>query len=296
MINFESHFIDKGSYKLHFKRIYKHKTGKAIFLLHGSIEDGRIFYSKSGKGLAPFLAEHGYDVYVADLRGKGQSTPKIDQDSEFGQQEAIMEDMPDFIHGIESLKGASISFFMAHSWGGVILLSYLARFDYDQLQGIVLFGSKRDVRVQNMYRWINIDLLWNRLGTYMVNKYGFLPAVKYKVGSDNESGPFFLQVNKWVYSKDWIDQFDGFNYAEALQQKALPPILSLTGSKDTHSGHPKDVKRLLVEIGSKEHHTFKLVGKSNGYTVNYDHINLLTHPKAKDEHFQDVIDWLNTQK
>ena len=52
--------------------------GKAIgnvFLLHGSIENGRIFYSENNKGLAPFLARNGYDVYVGDLRGRGKSKP-----------------------------------------------------------------------------------------------------------------------------------------------------------------------------------------------------------------------------
>ena len=40
---------------LFLKRIYQNKDGPVLFFLHGSIENGRIFYSNSGKGLAPFL-------------------------------------------------------------------------------------------------------------------------------------------------------------------------------------------------------------------------------------------------
>ena len=58
-------------------------------MVHGMVEDGRIFYHKSGKGLACYLAKQGYDVYVVDLRGIGQSTPKISADSDHGQTEPL---------------------------------------------------------------------------------------------------------------------------------------------------------------------------------------------------------------
>ncbi|MBK6265401.1 alpha/beta fold hydrolase [Marivirga sp. S37H4] len=293
MIITESHFIDKGQYQLHARRFYTPTAKESIFLLHGSIEDGRIFYSKSGKGLAPFLAERGYDVFVGDLRGKGKSTPKISPGSKFGQKEAIMEDMPDFISYIQSIKGNKPEYMMAHSWGGVIILSYLARFKHEGLKGKVFFGSKRDVKVNNIHKWFNIDLLWNKVGTYLVKKHGYLPATKFKIGSDNEAKDFYLQVNRWVYSDEWKDHEDGFDYAKALQKQNLAPLLSLTGSKDTHSGHPKDVERLLKEIGDQPNHHFKVVGRKHGYKNDYDHINLLIHPDAPKDHFIEVADWIS---
>jgi len=63
--------------KLHLKRFFNDKMGQPVVMLHGSIENGKIFYSSSGKGLAPFLADQGYDVFVPDFRGKGKSTPPI---------------------------------------------------------------------------------------------------------------------------------------------------------------------------------------------------------------------------
>lgn len=292
MIHFDSHFIAKNNYQLHFKRIYQQTDGPSIMLIHGSMEDGRIFYSKSGKGLAPFLAEMGFDVFVIDLRGKGKSTPSINSSSTFGQREAILEDMPDFIQGISKISGNKPSFFITHSWGGVIALSYIARFSYPELKGMVFFGSKRDVRVINFKRLLNIDLLWNIVGTFLVKRYGYLPSVKYKVGSDNESKNFYHEVNRWVYSKDWTDHLDGFDYALTLKEKNLPPILSITGAKDTHSGHPKDVKRLLFEIGDQDIHQFQLIGKKQGFKHDYDHINLLTHKEARNDHFMQVYQWL----
>lgn len=292
MVLMDSLYIEHEDYTLHVKHIHTGKKGTPVFLLHGSIEDGRIFYSKSGKGLAPFLAEHGFDAYVADLRGRGKSTPKIDETAEHGQREAILEDLPAFISFITDHNGKSPKHFLAHSWGGVLLLSYLARFENPDVQSMILFGSKRDVRVQNLYKWFNIDFLWNRMGTYLVHKYGYLPAVKYKVGSDNEAKNFYLQINNWVYSQDWIDMHDGFDYGGKLREMSLPATLYLTGAKDTHSGHKKDVKRLKAEVGDKPTDDFRLIGKKTGYQFDYDHINLLTHPKAREDHFPDVVNWM----
>ncbi|HIN39000.1 MAG TPA: esterase, partial [Flavobacteriales bacterium] len=42
--------------KLHVKRFFTDKKGQPVLMLHGSIENGKIFYSSSGKGLAPYLA------------------------------------------------------------------------------------------------------------------------------------------------------------------------------------------------------------------------------------------------
>ena len=127
-IRAESIFIPINSEEiLHLKHIYKHTNGTPIFLLHGAIENGKIFYSDSGKGLAYFLAEKGYDVYVADLRGRGKSTPNISKDSTFGQMEIICEDIPSFADEINKRRGKTKQIWMAHSWGGVLISSFLAR-------------------------------------------------------------------------------------------------------------------------------------------------------------------------
>src|SRR4026208_2216064 len=112
---------------LHLKRFCGNPLGPVIFMLHGTIENGRIFYSKNGKGLAPFLAKQGYDVFVADLRGRGLSTPSISRNSKFGLTECIQEEIPAFLDEIKKIRGDAPLHWIAHSWGGILLLSYYAR-------------------------------------------------------------------------------------------------------------------------------------------------------------------------
>lgn len=76
--------------QLHMRRFFREdldtSRAESILMLHGAIENGRIFYrggertdvnAVNRKGLAPFLAAHGFDVFVGELRGRGLSKPLI---------------------------------------------------------------------------------------------------------------------------------------------------------------------------------------------------------------------------
>ena len=86
---------------LHIKRFYENAEGEPVFMIHGSIENGKIFYSKSGKGYAPYMASQGYDVFVVDLQGRGESTPTMNKNSHYGQLDVIKTDMPACIKKIQ---------------------------------------------------------------------------------------------------------------------------------------------------------------------------------------------------
>lgn len=304
-ITYQSHYIpvqqtDTGTGKvvdqLHLMRIYNPENiGLPVFMLHGSIENGRIFYSSNNKGLAPFLAEHGFDVYVGDLRGKGSSKPAIGPQSSFGQTEAITEDIPAFLHSIVKLRGPVPQFWVAHSWGGVLLSSYFARYpEYRHLvKGMVYFAVKRSVRVYNWQRFLVIDLIWKNLTQLLVSYYGYVPAKKYHLGSDDETANMYRQSLAWVKPKPWIDPVDGFDYGKAIKTAHLPLILYFAGKKDHYLGHPNDVKDFINESGSDKAR-FIILGESEGNLHDYDHISILTEPDARKDHFCAVLDFLRS--
>ena len=53
----QSLFIPCGAHQLHVRHIQPRVAvhGEPILMVHGAIENGRIFYTESGKGLACFL-------------------------------------------------------------------------------------------------------------------------------------------------------------------------------------------------------------------------------------------------
>jgi predicted alpha/beta hydrolase len=294
LINQESIFIDlEDNNKLHLKRFYTNDSGSVIFMLHGSIENGRIFYSNSGKGLAPFLAKLGFDVYVADLRGRGLSTPKIDNKSTFGQTDSIIKDIPLFIKKIEELRGKTHQHWIAHSWGGILLSSVFTRYheELSHIKSMTFFATKRQIKVFNFEKFIKIDIFWSLISKILIKKYGYLPAEKYSMGSDSETKKSYYQTAHWVKNNPWIDQEDNFDYGEEIKKITPPPLLSITGIKDFSLGHPKDCFNFVKEYG-EEYSNFKVLGIKFDNNHDYDHINILTHPKCEKDHFQEVYEWI----
>lgn len=96
--------------RLYLKRFQSAQCKGVVFMVHGSVENGRVFYSLSRKGIAPFLAAHGFDVFVVDLRGKGKSFPAIDKNAKYGQYEAITEDIPLCIDFIKNNRSGEVAF------------------------------------------------------------------------------------------------------------------------------------------------------------------------------------------
>ena len=290
----KSHFIPVSKDDtLHLRRIHRDPEGTPVFMLHGAIENGRIFYSESGKGLAPYLAGKGFDVYVADLRGRGASRPRLNRSSRYGQTEAITEDIPTFLNAIIDLRGEAPQHWLAHSWGGVLLSSYLARFPEHRrlVKSLVYFGTKRSVHAKNLHRLLMIDLGWKWLFSLVVGIAGYLPADKLKVGSDNETAKSHDHSKQWVKVGPWIDPDDGFDYASAIKQITLPPTWYIGAEGDRCLGHPEDVRRFILEAGEQDYR-FSILSLENGNLHDYGHIDMLTHADAVNDHFPMVAEWL----
>lgn len=296
MFEVSSVFVSLGdATALHLRRFTPQGVSDppSVFMLHGAIENGRVFYSHSGKGLAPFLAAAGFEVFVVDLRGRGKSRPPIGPGDRHGQTLHITEDIPACLDFIEAERGRPASFWVAHSWGGVLLNAVLARYPRHGagLLGQVFFGSKRCVRVRNWTRFVYIDLVWMRLCPLLGRIYGYVPARRWRFGSDNETVQSHRDSVAWVKPSPWRDTMDGFDYGQAIRQCALPPTLYIAGANDKALGHADDVRDFMRESG-QDNASFVLLSRANGNRRDYGHLDMLTAPEAATDHFPLVRDWM----
>ncbi|MCS3456197.1 pimeloyl-ACP methyl ester carboxylesterase [Aeromonas sp. BIGb0405] len=293
----DSHYVACGAHSLHLRQIGSTLVSQAepVLMVHGAIENGRIFYTESGKGLACFLARHGYQVYVADLRGRGQSEPSIAKVQDHGQHELITEDLPTLQAWIAARHPGHKVHWVAHSWGGVLMASTLVRFP-DLAAGIaslLFFGSKRGVSVQNPERWLKVDLFWNRLAPWLARSRGFLAARRLKIGADDEPLRYLEETIPWVKCGPWQDPYDGFAYDEAAERVPWPPLWLISAKADRVLGHPEDVHRFGAELGVRARPRHTRLGRDRGNRLDYDHINMLTAPQAIDDHFPEILRWLS---
>jgi pimeloyl-ACP methyl ester carboxylesterase len=283
----------KGGYDTRMHRFYPHEgRGIPILLLHGSIEDSRIFYSSSGKGFAPFLAQKGFDVFIPDLPGKGKSSPRASRNFDHSMQTCIDRDIPDYLDYIRKFYPDEQIRIGAHSWGGVIILAWYAKYGESQNIGpMVFFGTKRRIGILTPYRLFAVDLIWTIVGSVATALLGYLPAKTMRIGSDNEPRTYYFQTNRWVYSRKWKDIVSGEDLSILLTNKSIPDLLFYAGINDHFLGHPKDVKRLIEEVGSSNYELV-LLSKQNGHMKDYGHIDMLTAKECRNDHFPYAADWL----
>ncbi|MBQ1783430.1 MAG: alpha/beta fold hydrolase [Gammaproteobacteria bacterium] len=135
---------------------------KAVaLLLHGSLANGRIFYSLSGRGLAPFLARHGIACYVPDLRGRGRSLPTLSRHSRHGQWETVAIDIP-ALHGWVRQRHPQLPMrWLGHSWGGVMMVAAMARWPQlaTEVRSLALLASKRTLLQRSLSYHLQVNLI-----------------------------------------------------------------------------------------------------------------------------------------
>lgn len=281
-----------------FSAVHRFKTSQSripVLLIHGSMESSKIFYSKSGKGFAPYLAQKGFDVFAIDLAGKGQSHPLASKRFQYSQSDFIHRDMPRYMEYIQSIYPNTPIRIGAHSWGGVLALAWYAFYGNLHNTGpMVFFGTKRRIGVFHPKRFFMVDVMWSGIGYTVGNLLGFVPTGKLKLGIDDEPLRFFKQTNNWVYSKKWKDHKTGKDISALLRSKSKPPILHFAGIKDSVLGNPLDVERLVKETG-EENTEMIILGLNNGNLKDYGHNDMLTAKVAPDDHFEHAAKWFDKE-
>ena len=284
-------------HQLHMKRIVGSETGTPVLLLHGLVESGRIFYSDQGskrQGLAYLLAAKGYDVFIADLRGKGRSWPAVQSLKDYGLHEAIIEDMAALVYSVRKKRKDQPMIGLTHSWGGVLLLSFLSRFPdkRDQFAGLVHFGCKKTTQLDNFSKRALFEWIWARGFNKISQWRGYFPATSLKVGSANEAKRYFEQCMQWMLHSDWLDPEDGFDYGAAAKRAHLPPSLYFASDQDQYYGNPDDVRDFMQNLGPHDGRMVTL-GKHLGSRHNYGHVSMLMHHDADQDHFELLYQWLD---
>ena len=283
-----------GGQQLHLRRLSDNPDAPAVLLLHGLLEDGTIFYSRQGRGLAHYLAEQGFDTFIPDLRGKGRSWPPVSAWVNYRVGDAVNQDIPAILDTIQALKGAAPAFWITHAWGGVLASSVLARFPGYQasLNGLIHFGSHRVAIQRSLSRLTWLDGMWGWLASLVARCKGYMPGRGLRIGAENEFLGIQQDSSNWLQGGAWIDPQDQFDYGEALSKGLnFPPTLYFAPSADLARCNAADVKGFMREIG---HHNGRLVvlGMNLGNRHNYSQISMLTHPDAVHDHFPFMVNWM----
>lgn len=278
---------------LQVKRLHTDAAGPAVLMVHGLTQDSAVFCPRSGAGLAPFLAGAGFDVFVADLRGYGESLPALSPDSAVTQHQLVCEDLPALFELVDQHHPAESFFVVGHAWGCVMLAAALIREPawLERVTGFIDFAGRRVARGNGWQRKLMLDVLWGRLMPAIGRRKGVVPARAFGIGSADISMALHEGQTAWSRGAEWRDLEDGFDYALRLGELSWPAGLYLAGKDDRYLGHFDDVKAFARELGRHDTQMI-LLQKGTGCSRNYGHKDLLTHPQASLDHFPLVLAWM----
>lgn len=259
------------------------KSAPPVLMVHGTFSNRNFFLGGGSRGMATFLAQHGYDAWVAELRGHGRSgAAGLMQQWNF--EHWIRHDAPALIQGVLSATNSRSVIWLGHSAGGAIGLAYagLGEALSGAIAGLVMLATPAPTRPG---AW-HVPLA--AIGYGITRMVGRFPARALRIGPSDEHAGIMSQWLSWNVRGRWSGTDDTDFLANARQVRA--PVLAVAGSGD-FIAPPSACRRLLDAVGSGDK-ALVVCGRRSGFSRRYSHNRLVISNPARREVWPVITDWL----
>lgn len=288
-INIKSLTVQVGSHQLELRRCFlesRRPLGPPVFAVAGFLETVDIFFSRDGEaGLAPFLAALGYDVYLAELRGRGSSWPATGKGATWGLEDSVELDIPAHLQAVARQRPGEPQFWLGQGLGGLLLHEVYARKPAasPEVVGMIHFGTSRQLDFADRRK----SALYRRqcfAAQLMALLRGYV-GIPFSDPPRRETRSSLLTLRRWQQEVR-EQQEEG-----EAKRPQLPPSLYFANAASSLWGRPDDCRRWIAELGCHDGRLIT-VGKKEGNLRNYSSRELLQHPAACDDHFLQLQAWL----
>ena len=258
----------------------KNSLGIPIIVAHGTISNG-----SSVQDLAEHLFEQGFDCWVLEWGGHGESRAASSRNN---FESPAFNDTPTAIDYVLKETGHSQLNWVSHSGGGHLPLMYLARTPQHQhkLAGIVSIGAQATDGALKFSTKCRALLLWG-----ITRLLGNTPKSIVSVGTEGEPTLLLAQWSRWNLSQKWKG-VDGFEYMPALKSIKIPALI-VAGANDDIAP-PSGCRKFFDALGGEDN-SWLLCATANGFSKDYTHGQLVRGRAAKAEVFPKVANWLIEQ-
>lgn len=259
------------------------ERGVPVVLLHGSFSNRRFWYSPKGIGLGPYLARAGFDVWIAEMRGHGLS-PRNEGYRDNNVAQYVRYDLPAIADFIFEQTGQA-PHWLGHSLGGVVLAAALggSYLQTSRARSAALFGSQ----VSRIYWPLKLPPLeWG--ARLLLRSFPYLSGRRLKRGPEDEPIGLTLETLRWLKLFGRFGDADQDWWAGLTQVRV--PILAVGAAADQQD--PAWACRKLLEQCSAAPSQFLLLGKENGFSSDFGHIEMLVSKDAQREVWSLVEYWL----
>lgn len=199
--------------------------GQPVILLHGSFSNRRHWLSAEGEGVAAFLVEAGYDVWLPEMRGHGLSP--VNQDYSNNSLDRVIEyDLPAIQKFVVEQTGKKV-IYIAEELGGFSVLGSLALGAIDQstVSGCIYIEEEIPLSIRLNTRLFAKNALWR------FRKGGVVNGQTLGIGTENETYSTIKEYLRW-YSKPAFKNPAGLLLENAYREIAIPVLVVGRSSAD----------------------------------------------------------------
>ncbi len=257
--------------------------GIPVILLHGSFTNRGFWFSDKGKGFAGALLSAGYDPWMVEARGHGDS-PMNNLYSKNNIEMYSKFDLPSVQDFVAEQTGQK-AFWVGHSLGGVTLTTALAggHLDTEKVTGIILFGSQ----VSRYPMLLRVPGLRLAARLILLSKNRISGK---NIGPEQEPVGIAREFVRWAGLLHGWKSSDGESYWKGLKKLNLPS-LGFAAKKDR--GDPaQSCRKLLNAIPGESQ--FYLLSKQQGFLQDYDHVSMVVSKPAEQEIWPKAIQWMKS--
>jgi predicted alpha/beta hydrolase len=258
-----------------------------LLLVHGTFSNRTFFLGANERGMGRWLAQRGYDVWVAELRGHGRSGSE-GRANRWHFEDWILRDAPALVRAVLEATGSDRLIWIGHSAGGVIgfALGGLGHALSGALGAIVALSAAAPTGLGILqYPMAAAGLVVTRL-------MGRFPARLLGIGPEDEHPGIFAQWMKWNLRGRWHGS-DGTDYYANARRIAVP-VLGIAGGGDWLIAPPELCRDLLGATSSGDR-TFMVAGRAQGFSEDFNHHRVVASSAARAEVWPLIADWIEAR-
>jgi alpha-beta hydrolase superfamily lysophospholipase len=272
--------------------------------------------------VARYLAGHGYETFVIELRGSGLARRyKPGRHYRFRFDDIVHGDLQPLIDKAKEISGAERVLWVGHSKGGVVMYAFCALGPHPDIAGVTAIGSPligQDYFPPARRKWaVALSRLMVLDAIYIEPVLRLLAPVgnrsfvrlRYMASSENMDP----EVSAWAMANllgnvatgvtgqfaRWIEtgrftSWDGAVDYRARLARSQVPFLLIAGSADLLGppGSLEAARDAMVDARAAGKVEYLLCGRETGFSCDYGHGDLVLGREAPKEIFPRIEAWL----
>lgn len=244
-----------------------------VLCLHAMMTDGRYFGARRDDGFAADLAREGLDVFVADFRGHGRSTPPFAGVDDWSFDDLVELDLPAIVAAVAAAAQCPPEdlVILGHSLGGLVATAALGTGRIPPPRKLLLgatcvwltgpggpFGRRA---LMTAYRGVTA-------------LFGKAPIRAVRAGTADEAASYIKQLTGWARAGRWTS-LRGADYLAAAES-ITTPMLAFVGAGDWMCT-PDDARGFVRRLATAA--PTRVIGRDHGDPLDPDHFQLFTRPE-----------------